>query len=500
MSRLNNTLRKNEKAAISKKKKKKTVIPVYNTAGKTITPEKKKRDTRLAVIGGTIAVVMGFIYLPQFFWKEAGESTPKAPITMNSKAVRQANNALRDNPSDDFDGDGIENAEELSLKTNPWEIDTDHDGATDFCEVHITNTNPLQPDEILKDTQTKLDEQKGKKVGSPYKVGDVILWADDYDSKAYGSIVETVNGYQVCGFNGYVQFPNNKGKYAYRVKDGVRTLLDYRKEENVWKVKDGDRIELYPKRLKEIVEMDLFTYPIYLDKNPVTNAIAFLLPDHGFITAAVKMEIDVEPDTRKNVVTEIEKPAFDSADYTRFTMNSNTLNDILFVWEAIDSRSCIAVSLFNEEQGEYLGIIYGYTQSGDLLIADMETLEPIGSIQIREMARKIMDETGTMVSTNYFQFRGLGFDSTKGDRISFFAASSDHIGADRFGNDEENKDANVSEPVNEKKPEDTTAEDTTAEETTTEDKKPDTTQEKTPDIPVPDPNQVDTGDTAVPQP
>ena len=35
-----------------------------------------------------------------------------------------------------------------------------------------------------------------------------------------------------------------------------------------------------------------------------------------------------------------------------------------------------------------------------------------------------MNETGDIVSISYFDFKGFGFDSTKGDRISFFAATS----------------------------------------------------------------------------
>lgn len=82
----------------------------------------------------------------------------------DTSAIRISNNALRDNPSDDFDGDGIENSEEVSFGTDPWNSDTDGDGITDYAEVHITNTNPLQVDDLMTDMQEKQDEQKDKKL------------------------------------------------------------------------------------------------------------------------------------------------------------------------------------------------------------------------------------------------------------------------------------------------------------------------------------------------
>ena len=125
-------------------------------------------------------------------------------------------------------------------------------------------------------------------------------------------------------------------------------------------------------------------------------------------------------------------------------MNSNTLNDLLFVREAIkENDSCIAVSLFNKDRGEYIGIVYGYTADGSLLIADNKTLKPIGVLSITEKAKKIVDNTGSMVSSSYFDFDGFRFHSQNGDRISFFAASSDKVKSSNFGktkDTEKNKD------------------------------------------------------------
>ncbi|MBR9978083.1 MAG: OmpA family protein [Bacteroidetes bacterium] len=46
----------------------------------------------------------------------------------------------------DYDHDLLSNAEEMLLGTDPYEIDTDVDGLTDYYEVRAYRTNPLRPD------------------------------------------------------------------------------------------------------------------------------------------------------------------------------------------------------------------------------------------------------------------------------------------------------------------------------------------------------------------
>lgn len=46
----------------------------------------------------------------------------------------------------DSDGDGLTDAEELILGTDPHNPDTDYDGLSDYDEVRVYVTNPLHPD------------------------------------------------------------------------------------------------------------------------------------------------------------------------------------------------------------------------------------------------------------------------------------------------------------------------------------------------------------------
>ena len=85
-------------------------------------------------------------------------------VSTDITAIRKANTVLREDPSGDYDGDGLSNADEETNGTDPWNIDTDGDGATDYCELKVTNTNPLKAETVLADKQKK--DGSGKWEGS----------------------------------------------------------------------------------------------------------------------------------------------------------------------------------------------------------------------------------------------------------------------------------------------------------------------------------------------
>lgn len=324
------------------------------------------------------------------FLSEEKVSSENAAVKYDTSAIKLSSDALKNNPSKDFDGDGIENSEESSEGTNPWFIDSDLDGLTDYCELYVTKTNPKEFNkDYLIDQQKKYDEKKDKSLGSPYKIGNVILWADDYESKAYGSVVKTTTGYRFCNFSGYAQFPEDEGKYAYKVENGVRKSLTYREDERVWKVSSGDTVELYKKELEGTVDFSFFGMHIYASDNLATSVLSKILPDRGFITATAKTKMDVDPDTRDSTITDIKKVKYKKKDTYRFTMNTNKLNDLQFVRQTIkEEDDCVAVSLYNKNEGEYVAIVYGYTYEGDLLLADKDSLEPVGVLSTTEKAKK----------------------------------------------------------------------------------------------------------------
>jgi len=56
------------------------------------------------------------------------------------------NDGIGDVCDDDIDGDGLSNAQEATLGTDPRNPDTDGDGLTDSAEVNTYHTDPLKPD------------------------------------------------------------------------------------------------------------------------------------------------------------------------------------------------------------------------------------------------------------------------------------------------------------------------------------------------------------------
>lgn len=79
------------------------------------------------------------------------------------------------------------------------------------------------------------------------------------------------------------------------------------------------------------------------------------------------MKIDIEPDTMDDTTVKITKPEFDSSDEYRFTVNSNTLNDLMFVRESVKSdECCVAVSLYNNKKGSTLELYMDIPITGTL--------------------------------------------------------------------------------------------------------------------------------------
>ena len=425
MNKINQTIKKNQK----KIKKNQNEIPTFGVDGKVIIPGKKERQKKIKRTVVIVSAIALFIYIPQFFMGNTSSSEDnKLAVSLDVSAVKRSTDAMKENSAADFDNDGIDNGEEQNQNTNCWFLDSDQDGLTDYCEIYITKTNPNKADVgYLADKQKTEDGKKGKRVSSPYKIGNVILWANNYTSKAYGSVVETTRGYRFSNFSGYAQFPDSSGKYYYRLKDGIRTPLTYRADENVYEIEPYDTIEVYNKELLRIVDLNVFGKHVYLEKNKFSSILAVIFPSKGFFSAQVKCRMDIEPDTRESTTTDIIKIEYDKEDASRYTMNTNSLSNLQYVRETIKKGSCVEVSLYKPSKGEYIGIIYGYTYEGNLLIADADTLEPIGTLKITETAKKIMNNDGDLVSYSYFDFKGLGFDSKKFDRICFFAATTDNI-------------------------------------------------------------------------
>ncbi len=423
MSRFKKVIEENKRAALPQKKERTNyTVPTYTVDGRISHHGKKGILKKLKLYGAITVIVLAFTYVPQLFIKDG--TVVQTEINANLEHMNHTLNttAMHNNGTMDYDNDGLSNEDEIKNKTDMWNVDSDGDGVSDGQEVN-EGTNPRKHDNTLVNTIKDKDAREGKEVSDPYKIGNVVLWADNYESKAMGGVIETTAGYRFCGFEGYAQFPDYENIYVYELKNGIRKKIEMEPDEQAWKIKGDMEVEVYHEPLSEVVCFGLFGNKYYTEGNIVTKAFSTLLPDKGFISAVLMTSMDTDPDTRETVSTQVKNISYDETDYARLTHNDNNMGDLVFVRSAIQDGACILASFYSADTGEAIGIIYGYTHEGDLLVADPETMEHAGVVSITEKAKMLMMDNGEIVSYSYYDYSGFGFNSENGDKISFFAAS-----------------------------------------------------------------------------
>ena len=122
-------------------------------------------------------------------------------------------------PSDaqlDSDNDGLTNAEEAALGTDPLNVDSDGDGYSDYAEVNLHNTNPASSDS---DSDGMTDKWE-KQFGLDPSVDDAI---DDLDGDSYSNITEFKAGTEP---NNSDSFPQGAEYFLYDFNQNVPEVFD----------------------------------------------------------------------------------------------------------------------------------------------------------------------------------------------------------------------------------------------------------------------------------
>ena len=426
MPMIDDTLRERARAVEEAKKNKKKKareekIAEYTQDGKAV---KEKFPKGLKVVGYIfifILAIAAVIYVPPLFYKEKTDSS-YTPIIPDASALKTYLTYVKDHPDDDFDNDGLNNTMEDSQGTDVWKVDTDMDGVSDYAELLLTETSPTDFSNTLVQYIMKQDKKNGVAIGRPYKVDDIIFWADDYVAKAYSGVVRTLQGYRIWNFSGWVRFPGKV--YAYSYHNGIHHELEHKEIEDAYFINTNDEIRLYDAPLSFVHKLSLpFAGDLYLQDNAFDRFLTAVLPDKGGpVTCRKVAAIDTMPSQEERSSAVIRMPFIDRSDLSRFGKNQNALQDLAKVWGMIDKGQCVAVSMYSQTAGESIGIIYGYTSDGSLLVAG-EDLVPAGKITIVETAMKMMNAEGEIGQRSWYDWYGLGFSSYRGDRINFIAST-----------------------------------------------------------------------------
>lgn len=395
-------------------------IPTY-TLGRKQPGKHFKRNLILIAIITFLAIA---IYVPPLFINEpAVDNYASVDLTQSSDraAMESAQIHLRNNPEADFDGDGLTNESELNAGTGVYIIDNDDDGVTDYAELYITKTNPKIKDDALQSFVINADAKNGATVNTPFKVGDVVLWADDYTSKCRGSVLPLQDGsYVFYRFKGWVQFPS--GEYAYKVEHGLQSEL--KRNDNGYFYLDTDElvnVRVYKEKPEACHVLSLFGTQYCLNDDYFGKALSFFLPSSGFglITCRPALVNDFDGTWAEAVVTKNDPAHYstDELDVERFGRDDRGLEDLSTIFAAIDDGKNVIISLMSHEVGESLVEIYGYTNRNNLLICDPISGDHLGAIYIRPYSSRLLDASGSIQEYRLFFWSGCGYSSSARHRI-----------------------------------------------------------------------------------
>lgn len=394
-------------------------IPTY-----TITKQKRKIPKWVLITASTVLVFFTTIYLPPMLIEEA-DMTTRGSVDLRSvanvNAMEWAYGYLRNHPEDDFDKDGLTNEEEVAYNTGIYLIDNDDDGTTDYAELYLTETNPSVPDEAIINFVKQADAKTGNTVNTPFRLHGLILWADDYESKARSGVVPLADGsYNFYRFCGWVQFPAEITE-AYAVHNGVQSALKKNDAGYFYiEAKELLNVRVYEEAPERCHILSLLGNRYSLGDNLLSKTLSFVLPSNGFglITCKPALVNDTD-ETWQEVAVTNDPVTIKLGEYSedRFGRDQQLLTDLSNIFTQIDNGNNVIISLMSHEVGEVFVEVYGYTSRNNLLICDPETGESYGVLNVEVIGERVLDQTGKISSYEHYTFNGCGYSSAQRHRL-----------------------------------------------------------------------------------
>lgn len=384
---------------------------MYDAQGNTIRKHDKcfliKMLKPIVVTATTAAIVFGALYIPQVFMPDVRAGDLIA--TANISGWSQLQNYLEQHKGDDFDKDGMTNWDEMQLGADPFFADTDRDGLLDGRDP-----KPMQPGKELENAVMT----QGTTRKDPYSMNGVVLWPDDKYSWLHGAVIEVQDGFQFTNFKGWAKFPS--GTYAFQHKDGAHTLLPYREDTNTWHITEDCTVVLRETIPEDTYCVSLVGHSFYIRNATIGNVFDTLLPQKGWLTCKKMWLDDTFVDTQNITYAPYRKVGNinGNAYYRNY---SKSLDSLANVYQTIKNGSPMLVSLQSEKKGECILEVYGFTQAGDLIVANPQIKSNAGVLTIDARCERIINEDGTIGTLGWFEFYGCGYNSYEGAYITFVA-------------------------------------------------------------------------------
>lgn len=394
-------------------------IPTYS-----LVKPKKKIPRPVLICTMVVLLIFTTIYLPPMIIEEP-DMTYHASVDLSAsadpEAMELAQSYMRNHPEADFDNDGLTNEEELNAGTGIYVVDNDFDGTSDYAELYLTESNPTVPDDAIIKFVINADNKNGTTVNTPFKVHDVVLWADDYESKARGSVVKLPDGsYNFYRFQGWVQFPEDIAA-AYEVDNGIQVALK-KNESGYFYINSPElkNVRVYAEQPETCYIISLLGNRFSTPDNIFFKFLSWIFPSHGMglITCRPALVNDLDGTWDEvSVVNDKSQYRASSFPNERFGFDQRLLTDLSGIMAEIDSGNNVIISLMSHQVGEAIVEVYGYTSRNNLLVCDPSTGEDLGVINIDILPERMLDQSGSIEEYEHFAFNGCGYSSEARHRI-----------------------------------------------------------------------------------
>ena len=361
----------------------------------------------LIAIAACFVLFLAIEHIPSLIYNvlpDSATASDHAELTLEENSQSVLSSILESLPEEDFDSDKIVNSQDEA----PYDPDADRNGIIDGD----VTSSPIS-------SQTKVSYDNIEFTVSNNLAGCAAF----------------KDGYAFSGYEGWVRITEQVG-HPYIYHNSKWKEAEVRQNEDMLLVYiPGDcLLQFLDDAAAPTTVVTLFGHSFAYaseESDTVTNVgfakyifdvfFSIFLPQEngsGWGIGTVQQTTDYHYALSQ---TDITAPAvlatYDMNSTDRYTSYDNAVSVLENVYAMINNDHNVLCSLQTED-GEYLGIVYGYDYLGNLYVADYQTGELAGIINITPKAQ-IISSGDEYMQRNWYEFDGLGGSSVNGDRLVF---------------------------------------------------------------------------------